>query len=54
VYAVLRDFRQIAPTGWYGRPDRASAGRADEIAEAVADTVVSRARAIWAALEEAK
>jgi creatinine amidohydrolase/Fe(II)-dependent formamide hydrolase-like protein len=51
VYPVLRDFRQIAPAGWYGRPDRATPGRAEEIAEAVADHVVTRAREIWAALE---
>jgi creatinine amidohydrolase len=50
VYPVLRDFHQIAATGWYGRPDRASAARAEEIAEAVADHVVARAREIWAAL----
>jgi creatinine amidohydrolase len=52
VYPVLRDFRQIAPTGWYGRPDRASAARAEQIAEAVADHVVTRAREIWASLED--
>jgi creatinine amidohydrolase len=50
VYPVLRDFRQVAPTGWYGRPERASPARAEEIAEAVADHVVLRAREIWAAL----
>ncbi len=52
VYPVLRDFRQIAATGWYGRPERAAAGRAEEIAEAVADHVVERAREIWAALAD--
>jgi creatinine amidohydrolase len=50
VYPVLRDFHQIAATGWYGRPERATAARAEEIAEAVADHVVARAREIWAAL----
>ena len=50
VYPVLRDFHQIAVTGWYGQPDRATAGRAEQIAEAVADHVVARAREIWAAL----
>jgi creatinine amidohydrolase len=50
VYPVLEDFRDIAPTGWYGRPERADAGRAEEIAEAVADHVVRRAREIWTAL----
>jgi creatinine amidohydrolase len=50
VYPVLRDFHQIAATGWYGSPERATPGRAEEIAEAVADHVVARAREIWAAL----
>jgi creatinine amidohydrolase len=51
VYPVLRDFHQIAATGWYGRPELATAARAEEIAEAVAGHVVARAREIWAALE---
>ena len=53
VYPVLRDFHQIAPAGWYGRPARATPGRAEEIAEAVADHVVTRTREIWATLGEA-
>jgi creatinine amidohydrolase len=50
VYPVLQDFHDIAPTGWYGRPERAEAGRAEEIAEAVADHIVRRVREIWAQL----
>lgn len=50
VYPVLQDFHEISPTGWYGTPERAEAGRAEQIAEAVADHVVRRAREIWAAL----
>ncbi len=53
VYPVLRDFHQVAPTGWYGRPELASEERAEQIAEAVADHVVARAREIWAALADA-
>jgi creatinine amidohydrolase len=52
VYPVLRDFHQIAGTGWYGRPERATPERAEQIAEAVADHVVRQAREIWAALPE--
>jgi len=52
VYPVLQDFHDIAPTGWYGRPERAEAGRAEEIAEAVADHVVRRVREIWARLAD--
>jgi len=50
VYPVLQDFGEVAPTGWYGRPELASQDRAEEIAEAVADHVVGRAGEIWAAL----
>jgi creatinine amidohydrolase len=52
VYPVLQDFHDIAPTGWYGRPERAEAGRAEEIAEAVADHVVRRVQEIWATLAD--
>lgn len=50
VYPVLRDFHQVAATGWYGRPELATPERAEEIAEAVAGHVISRAREIWEAL----
>ena len=52
VYPVMRDFHRVAATGWYGRPELATADRAEEIAEAVADHVVSRAREIWDALKD--
>jgi creatinine amidohydrolase len=52
VYPVLQDFHEIAPTGWYGRPERAEAGRAEEIAEAVADHVVRRVKEIWVQLAD--
>jgi creatinine amidohydrolase len=52
VYPVLQDFRDIAPTGWYGQPERAEPARAEEIAEAVADHVVRRASEIWAFLDQ--
>lgn len=54
VYPVLRDFHQVAPTGWYGRPERADPARAEQIAEIVADYVVQRASEIWAALKESQ
>ncbi len=54
VFPILRDFRDIAPTGWYGNPERAEAGRAEEIAEEVADHVVRRAAEVWAALDQAR
>jgi creatinine amidohydrolase len=51
VYPVLRDFHEIAATGWYGHPQLAEPARAEEIFEAVADHVAARAREIWAALD---
>src|SRR5262249_7491726 len=50
VYPVMRDFHDVAKTGWYGRPELATPGRAEEIAEAVADHVGARARGVWDAL----
>lgn len=50
VYPVMCDFHDVAPTGWYGRPELADARRAEEIAEDVADHVVARATEIWDAL----
>lgn len=39
VFPVLRDFREVASTGWYGTPGRIEQERAEEILEAVADYV---------------
>jgi creatinine amidohydrolase len=50
VYPVMRDFHDVAATGWYGRPALANEDRAEEIAEAVADHVVRKAQEIWEAL----
>jgi creatinine amidohydrolase len=52
VYPVMRDFHDVAATGWYGRPELATPERAEQIAEAVADHVVRRAQEIWNALGE--
>jgi creatinine amidohydrolase len=54
VYPVMRDFRHVAETGWYGRPELATPDRAEEIAEAVADYAVARATEAWAALGESE
>lgn len=51
VYPIMRDFHDVAPTGWYGHPERADAGRAEEIAEEVSDHIVRRAQEVWAALD---
>jgi len=50
VYPIMRDFHVVAPTGWYGNPERTDVNRAEVIAEEVADHVVKRAREVWDAL----
>jgi creatinine amidohydrolase len=50
VFPVMRDFREVAPTGWYGDPASVSEERSREIADRVAEHVVTRAREAWEAL----
>lgn len=52
VFPVLKDFREVAATGWYGTPGTVSAERAREIMDAVADHVVASFEEIVAALED--
>ncbi len=42
VFPIMRDFREVAPTGWYGHPEQATLGRAREIFDRVADYVVTQ------------
>lgn len=51
VFPVLRDFRDVAPTGWYGHPEAVTRERADELFDRVAEHVVVRAREAWETLE---
>jgi creatinine amidohydrolase len=50
VFPILKDFHEIAPTGWYGHPDTVTKDRADEIFARVADHIVAQAREIWSTL----
>lgn len=50
VYPIMLDFHDVAPTGWYGHPERAELGRAEQIAEEVADHIVRRTLEVWSAL----
>jgi creatinine amidohydrolase len=52
IFPVLRDFREVAPHGWYGSPDSVSQERAAEIFEAVADYVVEGLGSVLSALSE--
>jgi creatinine amidohydrolase len=44
-YPFLRDIRELAPTGWYGDPQRATPEKAqeflDKVADAAADYILS-------------
>lgn len=52
VFPVMKDFREVAATGWYGSPGRVEEARAREIIEAVADHVVASVEEVWAELAE--
>jgi creatinine amidohydrolase len=52
VFPVMRDFREVAASGWYGHPEQATVEQAEEIFARVAQHVVARARELWDELEE--
>lgn len=44
VFPILRDFHEVASTGWYGNPAEATLELANEIRERVSDYIVQRAQ----------
>ncbi len=52
VFPVMVDFRQVAGSGWYGSPHAATAERANEIMDAVADHVVAAFEDVRSQLDE--
>jgi creatinine amidohydrolase len=44
VFPILRDFHEVATTGWYGKPEEATVELADEIRARVSDYIVERAQ----------
>jgi creatinine amidohydrolase len=48
---VLTDIRCIAPTGWYGTPEKATADRGRKMLDAIADGIASEAGEIFRQLE---
>jgi creatinine amidohydrolase len=54
VYPILRDFHQVAATGWYGNPEEATPELAEEIREKVSDYIVERAQEVFSHLESSK
>jgi creatinine amidohydrolase len=51
---VLTDIRSIAPTGWFGTPQRATAARGAAMIAAIADAIAREASEIFAQLEKAQ
>lgn len=48
VYPIMRDFHQVAHTGWYGKPEEATLELAAEIRQRVSDYIVERAQVEFA------
>lgn len=48
---VLTDIRSIAPTGWYGTPERATIENARAMLSALADAITEQATSIFGELE---
>jgi len=52
VRPVLSDVRQIAPTGWYGEPQKATVEKAERIFAAIADAIAADIEEAGAAMDE--
>jgi creatinine amidohydrolase len=52
VYPVLRDVREIAPTGWYGEPRHATAAKGEAFIADMGRSIAEAARAAFAALAD--
>ena len=51
---VLRDIRTIAPTGWYGAPEHATADKAKTMLDGIAGAIAKEASDIFRLLDEAQ
>lgn len=52
IFPIMRDFREVAPAGWYGTPQQIGQERAEEIFEAVADYVADGVESVLARLAD--
>jgi len=52
VFPIMRDFREVAPTGWYGNPGSVTEERSREIIDKVAEHIVSSVEDVWKDLSE--
>jgi creatinine amidohydrolase/Fe(II)-dependent formamide hydrolase-like protein len=50
VFPILKDFKEVAATGWYGTPGSITEERAREIIDAVAEHIVSSVEEVWKSL----
>jgi creatinine amidohydrolase len=48
---VLTDIRSIAPTGWFGSPQHATAGKGQKMLTDIADAIAKEARDIFRQLD---
>lgn len=48
VFPIMRDFHEVAETGWYGKPQEATIELANEIREKASDYIVERAKVEFA------
>jgi creatinine amidohydrolase/Fe(II)-dependent formamide hydrolase-like protein len=48
----MKDFREVAGSGWYGSPGTITPERAREIIDAVAEHIVSSVEEVWKSLTE--
>jgi creatinine amidohydrolase len=51
---VLTDIRSIAPTGWFGAPERATAKKGEQMLADVADAIALEASEVFAELDRAQ
>jgi creatinine amidohydrolase len=52
VFPVMKDFREVAATGWYGSPETVTVERSREMIDAVADHIVGLVEDVWKSLLE--
>jgi creatinine amidohydrolase len=52
VFPVMKDFREVATSGWYGNPTTVTEDRAREIIDAVAEHISASVEEVWKTVGE--
>jgi creatinine amidohydrolase/Fe(II)-dependent formamide hydrolase-like protein len=52
VFPIMRDFREVAASGWYGNPASVTEERSREIIDKVAEHIVDSVEEVWKGLAE--